>query len=428
MRRAVGRKGALLAGEGTYGTLRALKWAVCSVLVGAASGAAALLLTFAANESERFFSAHPLAAGLLVPCMFASYGLYRALGVPFSTGTLTVVNAVRNGGDLKVETAPAIIASTALSLIGGASVGKEAAALQSGGSLAAGIARLFGLEGDSTRFLVAAGMAAAFSALLCAPFAAIAFVAEVVRPRIREVLDVRSACIAVAVAASWVLAGSIGAGNPWQMRLAVPEPSAALVETVVVSVLCCCAGLGFVVTLKLVHTASSALFPSDLARVAVGAACASGFTLVVFSISGEAVASGTGSWQIISALAGDPHAFYEAAFKVGLTAVCLGFGIKGGEIMPVLCIGALVGAAWSAMTGEASAFAAAVGVVAALSACARCPVAAFLLGVELFGSGCAPYFALAALAGLLPSYAVNLYDGATWSLDEAFPWRSRPSE
>lgn len=413
-------------GGGTYGTLRALRWASCSVLVGAASGAAALLLTFAANESERFFSAHPLAAGLLVPCALASYGLYRALGIPFSTGTLTVVNAVRNGGDLKVGTAPAIIVSTSLALLGGASVGKEAAALQSGGSLAAGIARLFGLEGDSTRFLVAAGMAAAFSALLCAPFAAIAFVAEVVRPRIREVLDVRSACIAVAVAASWVLAGSIGAGNPWQMRLAVPGPFAALVETVVVSVLCCCAGLGFVVTLKLVHTASSALFSSDLARVVVGAACASGLSLVAFSVTGEVVANGTGSWQVLSALTANPHAFYEVALKIGLTAVCLGFGIKGGEIMPVICIGALTGAAWSSMTGEPSAFAAAVGVVAILSACARCPFAAFLLGVELFGFACAPYFALAALAGLLPSYAANLYDGATWSLDETFTWGKSP--
>ncbi len=428
MRRAVGCKGAFVStGGGTYGKLRILRWAACSVLVGAASGAAALLLTFAASESERFFSAHPLAAGLLVPCALVSYGLYRELGVPFSTGTLSVVNAARSGGDLKVATAPAIVASTALALLGGASVGKEAAALQSGGSLAAGIARLFRLEGDSTRFLIAAGMAAAFSALLCAPLSAIAFVAEVVRPRIREVLDVRTACIAVAVAASWILAGSVGAANPWQMSLAVPEPSAALVETVVVSVLCCCAGLGFVVTLKLVHTASTALFPGDLARVAAGAVCASGFMLVVFSVSGQVVASGTGSWQILSALMGDRHAFYEAAFKIGLTAVCLGSGIKGGEIMPVLCIGALVGAAWSAMTGEASAFAAAVGVVAALSACARCPVAAFLLGVELFGSGCAPYFALAAFAGLFPSYVVNLYDGATWSLDEAFPW-SHPSE
>ena len=413
--------------DGTYRGLHALKWAACSALIGVISGAVALLLTFAANGAEHFFSLHPLAAGLLVPCVLASYGLYRVLGVSFSTGTLSVVNAARSGGLLKVETAFAIVISTALSLVGGASVGKEAAALQSGGSVAAGTARLFRLEGTSVRFLVAAGMAAAFSVLLCAPFAAVAFVVEVVRPRMRDLLDARSASVVVSVAASWVPAMLIGMDNPWQMPIAAPEPPDAFVEAIMVSVLCCCTGLGFVVTLKLVHTASSALFSNDLARVVVGAACASGLSLVAFSVTGEAVANGTGSWQVLSALTDDPHAFHEVAFKIGLTAVCLGFGIKGGEIMPVICIGALAGAAWSSMTGEPSAFAAAVGVVAILSACARCPFAAFLLGVELFGFACALYFALAALAGLLPSYVANLYDGATWSLDETFD-RGKPSD
>ncbi len=77
---------------------------------------------------------------------------------------------------------PSIVAVSAVSLIGGASLGPEVALGQVGGGTAGWIARLRGLGDDDTKSLTLSGMAGAFGGLFSSPLVAMALVVEVARP------------------------------------------------------------------------------------------------------------------------------------------------------------------------------------------------------------------------------------------------------
>ena len=74
------------------------------------------------------------------------------------------------------------------------------------------------------------------------------------------------------------------------------------------------------------------------------------------------------------------------ALKLLFTVVTLGSGFKGGEVTPLFCIGAALGAALAKLTGQPTAFFAALGFVAVFGAAANTPLACIVMGIELFGA------------------------------------------
>lgn len=81
--------------------------------------------------------------------------------------------------------------------------------------------------------------------------------------------------------------------------------------------------------------------------------------------------------------------------KIALTALTLGAGYKGGEIVPTFFVGATFGCVIGPLLGLAPGFAAAVGMAACFCGVANCPLASILLSMELFGGQGMPLFALA---------------------------------
>lgn len=104
-----------------------------------------------------------------------------------------------------------------------------------------------------------------------------------------------------------------------------------------------------------------------------------------------------------------PDVSFAFAVKMLLTILCLGFWFKGGEIMPSLCLGGMIGSASFAMTGGDALFGAAVGSVCFLAAFNRCPLSAFLLGCEIFGWAAAPFLAIGVCVAFMFGYPVGIY-------------------
>lgn len=77
---------------------------------------------------------------------------------------------------------PSVVAVSAISIIGGASLGPEVALGQVGGGSAGWIARLRRLDDDDAKSLALSGMAGAFGGLFSSPLAAMALVIEVAQP------------------------------------------------------------------------------------------------------------------------------------------------------------------------------------------------------------------------------------------------------
>ena len=117
---------------------------------------------------------------------------------------------------------------------------------------------------------------------------------------------------------------------------------------------------------------------------------------------------GTGMGLLRGALAGSA-APADFAVKAGLTVLVLGFGFKGGEIMPMFSIGALLGCSLGLATGAPAGFSAALGMAAFFAAAGRCPLTALLMGAEIFGWSALPFLLIAVAAAYAGSYDVGVF-------------------
>ena len=109
------------------------------------------------------------------------------------------------------------------------------------------------------------------------------------------------------------------------------------------------------------------------------------------------------------AISGD--AKYEAfLMKIIFTAITVAAGFKGGEIVPTFFIGATFGCVVGSLIGIGAGFGAALGFVAMFSGMTKCPIAAFLLAIEVFGVKGIAFFAIVTVITFVCSGHFGLYD------------------
>ena len=75
-----------------------------------------------------------------------------------------------------------------------------------------------------------------------------------------------------------------------------------------------------------------------------------------------------------------PEAFL---LKILFTAVTLGAGFKGGEVVPSFFVGAAFGCAMGPVLGLPAGFAAALGLASVFCGATNCPLASIALAIEL---------------------------------------------
>ena len=101
--------------------------------------------------------------------------------------------------------------------------------------------------------------------------------------------------------------------------------------------------------------------------------------------------------------------WYVFLIKLGLTALTLGSGFKGGEVTPLFFIGATLGSALSLIVPLPVALLAGMGFTAVFAGAANTPIACVLMGIELFGTESALYIALACVVSYLFSGHTGIY-------------------
>ena len=130
---------------------------------------------------------------------------------------------------------------------------------------------------------------------------------------------------------------------------------------------------------------------------------------------------GTGLSQIEAALAGEALPWWAFIVKAALTLLTLAGGFKGGEIMPVLAIGACLGATIFSVAlaffpasvldaaGALRSLGAIAGMAAFFAACTNCPLSALVFAGELFGFASLPATVVAIVPAYLIARRVSLY-------------------
>ncbi|MBU6466726.1 MAG: chloride channel protein [Burkholderiales bacterium] len=126
------------------------------------------------------------------------------------------------------------------------------------------------------------------------------------------------------------------------------------------------------------------------------------------------------------ALQGKDIAFWGFLWKSLLVAITLGSGFYGGIVTPQFVIGAMAGSAFAHLLGVNPALGAAVGMVAVVAAASNTPIAAVLMGFELFGNSAGPYFATACVTAYIVVGHRSVYSGQLLGYSKSLWVRSAP--
>lgn len=386
-----------------------LYWSVLSVLLGAVCGIIGALfakslsaVTFVRAQNQWFVWLLPIAGVISV----AIYKLCRVTGY----GTNCVFESVKTEKNVPMLLAPAVFVGTCLTHLCGGSAGREGAALQMGGSISAAFGRMFRLNEDGRHIISVCGMAALFSAVFGTPIGAFVFAIEVVRigrSFLRAVLPVLLSSV-TAFAVSRLLNA-----HPERFLLEqIPQLSLGLLwKFILIAVLGGGVSIIFCEALRISGKVFKKFLKNEFLSIMAGGIIIALLTYLV----GSNDYNGGGIEQIEGIFAGDTVK-YEAFFlKIIFTAITIGAGFKGGEIIPTLFIGAAFGGAAAYLLGIAPAFGAAIGMAALFAGVTNCPIATVALCAEMFSGNGIIYIAVAAVISFLVSGNISLYTNEKFS-------------
>ena len=386
-------------------SVRALgQWLGLAGLAGLACGGAGAAFTWCVAQATALRSAHPWLlfcmpiAGLVI--LFS----YRRSGMENDSGTNQIIASVRGGERPPVRLAPLIFLGSVLTHLTGGSAGREGAALQIGGSISEGIGRLLRLGERSVNTIIQCGMAGLFSALFGTPLTATVFSLEVVNVG-QFRYSALFPCLLSALIAD-TIPRRLGLPAEAYRLLGMPEPGpVSLLQCGVLAILAALVSIAFCVLMHQTGHLYKKYLPNQYLRVLAGAALVIALTLV----EGSGDYNGAGGHIIELALEGEVHVPWAFLLKMVFTALTLGAGFRGGEIVPTLFIGSTFGCAIAPLLGLDPAFGAAVSMIALFCGVVNCPLASIFLAIELFGGEGLTFFALACALSFLLSGRYSLY-------------------
>jgi len=360
-----------------------LRWIGLGSVVGLLAGVSSYLFLEALNWATHTRENHGVivwflpVAGLLVGIV------YHYLGGRAIQGNALLIDEIHDPtAGVPRRMAPLIYAATVATQLFGGSAGREGTAIQMSGSLTELFSSTFRINASDRRILLIAALSGGFAAMFGTPMAGAIFGLEV-----QAVGRIRYDALVPALAAS-VVGDQVVVGLGWHhtvtANLGVIDLTPGLVAKLAL------AGVAFglcgAVFIELTHgirTFIKASLPWAPARPFLGGV----LVLALMVAVGTRQYLGLSLPLIDAALAGTAMGFGVFALKMLFTSVTLGSGFQGGEVTPLFCMGATLGAALGHALGVPIPVMAAMGYVAVFAGAANTPLTCTIMGVELFGAG-----------------------------------------
>ena len=368
-----------------------VKWLFIAGVTGIVGGFVGTAFNLSVSWATGTRMAHPWLLLLLPVSGLLIAGLYRLTKME-NENTNAIIDSIHFGDKVPLMLVPAIFISTTITHLFGGSAGREGAALQIGGSLGCYIGRAFRLDDKDMRLATLCGMSAVFAALFGTPLTATLFALEVISVGVIYY----SALVPCIVASLFALEmANIFGITPTHFDVVI-EPISELMLLKVSALAIVCSLMSTVFCLSFAK-----LIKHPYLRIAAGGA----LVVLITAILGTGDYNGAGMNIIKRAIEegqAKPDAFF---WKLILTAITIGCGFKGGEVVPTFFIGATLGCVLGSLLGIPTGFAAAIGLICVFCGAVNCPVASIVLSIELFGSTDLVYFALACgIAYMLSGY------------------------
>ena len=395
-----------------------LQWLVRGILVGLVIGPVMYLLASMIHCVGEFRESHPVLLSLIPIGAVTTAWLFQKTGAYLRQGTNLAIEKINErilsslrvsnipfsnhiqtskGVALTPKVIPLMFVNTAITHLTGASGGKEGAGVQIGTAVASVLNWLeqklrerIGRPAeksdrmDITGIWLITGAGAAFGALFNAPMAGTWFGLRFASPRITRT-EAFLPCMAGSFTASLV---SEALGNR-PISLEGPMESVAfglgpLLLVCLSGVLFGLLSLLFCTVVQIFKHFVAKLSKNDLLRALYSSLMLLGCTGIFYLITGSFAYNGL-SPSLFTAAAQGQTTWIDPIAKLLLTALSITAGFSGGEIIPLMMIGATAGSLLAPVFGLPVSMMAVFGAVGTLSGGTKLPLVCFLLSLELFG-------------------------------------------
>ena len=386
-----------------------LKWIGVAVLVGVGSGIASGLFLLMLEKATQTREAHPILLwGLPLGGAFVGW-LYHRYGRSVEGGNNLIIDEFHDPkAVVPFRMAPLVLLGTVVTHLFGGSAGREGTAVQMGGSIADQFTHYFKntrfkINTGERRALLMVGMSAGFGSVFGVPFAGTLFGLEVLAIGKLHLWAVVECAIAAFIAHFVTL--SLGVHHAvYDHPQAVSISFLGIGSAVVAGIAFGLAARMFARSADAVSRVSKKYFPLLPLRILIGGAVV---TAIFMTIPLSLRYAGLGVPIIIEAIQ-HPLPHYDWIGKLVMTALTLGVGYKGGEVTPLLFVGAALGNSLSAiLPGIPLPMMAAMGFVGVFAGAANTPFACTVMAMELFGPQVGVFAAIACFS----SYFVSGHHG-----------------
>lgn len=379
-----------------------VKWTLLGAWVGLLSGCASAFFLWSLALVTSLREQHPASLWLL-PLGGMGVGLlYHRFGKSVEAGNNLLLERIHDPKEvIPFRMAPLVLMGTLATHLFGGSAGREGTAVQMGGALADLISTPLRRSAHDRRLLLMAGISGGFGSVFGTPLAGAVFGMEALTVG-RVSYEGLLPCFIASVTGDLVC-------RAWHIHHSlyplIALPKLTLLGWVWIVLLGALSGGTARAFSEATHTVArfARRIPTPWLRPLAGGIVIIALTYAV----GTRDYLGLSLPLIARSFTPQGVAGWAFALKIVFTAVTLGTGFKGGEVTPLFCIGATLGAAMAQLVGQPPTLFAALGFVAVFAGAANTPLACVLMGMELFGGAIGvPLFAVCLL-----SYALSGHKG-----------------
>lgn len=381
-----------------------VKWLAIAFVVGILSGTASAALLVSLEWATSWRESHLWIIALLPLGGLLSGLIYHRFGKSIEAGNNLILEEVHNPKDIiPLRMAVLVLLGTVLTHFFGGSAGREGTAIQMGASLADQLTKLLRFNSEDRRILLMTGMSGGFGSVFGIPMSGTLFGLEVLAiGKFRY--DAIFPCLIASVVGNRVTL-------LWGLRhpiYPVPfVPNITIVGLVSAIVAGAIFGIVAMVFAKLTHEISH-LFKAKISYPPIRPLLGGTLVALIVWASGTTKYIGLGVPTIVDSFSTQQHP-WDFAAKVGLTALTLGAGFKGGEVTPLFFIGSTLGNALSLFLALPMPLLAGMGLAAVFAGAANTPLASTLMAFELFGHQAGVYAGIACIVSYMFSGHAGIY-------------------